>query len=362
MNLSLILNPDCLPKLSIPIDVASTSPEKGRHVFDSCAAEIQLPTSFGQPIFTPSLQASLKLILDEPPPSPSRGTHSPSVSQGHERALTVQTSPPKPESSRQRSTTGSRELARQRSIQGTKLITSYFSPSQSPKKTANSPQSSTFTSANAPQQLELSTLLGTTSIQEVSHSAKRLLPAFLNDVRYESPEKRRRLEDPVFHSTEIKFQDSSDLDAMLIDDNEPQDAVQLIATPVENISDLSLQSAEEVSSILKDKLPIPALLSPFTKPDDYESQVEVMDDTFLSDDDDAQGFSSASESFDKYDPYFDTFEVRPAVTLLMIDPKAKTSSSYCRWKDCQTDTYFALPNVGELQPSSAVPALRTDDI
>ena len=107
---------------------------------------------------------------------------------------------------------------------------------------------------------------------------------------------------------------------MLIDDNEPQDAVELIATPVANINSLSLQSPKEGISLLDDKLPIPGLLPPFTKRDDYESQDDVTDEMFVSDDDDAQGFSSDSESFHKYDPYFDTFEVWPVMTILMIDP------------------------------------------
>jgi hypothetical protein len=317
MNLSLILSPDSLPKSSFPT-LSTTIPQNRRHFFDPYPVETQFPKNFAHPIFTPTLQASLKWILDEPPPSSSEVTPDPSMSRGHERALTAPTAPPKPESSRQRSVTGGKELVRQRSIQGTKLITNYFSPSQSPKKVFHSVQSSTFTSANSLQQFQSSTVATVT--QSVSQSATRLLPAFLDDMRHEPPKKRVRLEDSLSNSPEIKFQDPSDLEAMLIDDNDPQDTVELIPTPVENITILSLQSPKEGTSILEDKLPICGLLPPFTKRDDYESQDDVTDEMFVSDDDDAPGFSSDSESFHKYDPYFDTFEVWPVMTILMIDP------------------------------------------
>jgi hypothetical protein len=231
------------------------------------------------------------------------------MSRGHERALTAPTAPPKPEASRQRSVTGGKDFAKQRSIQGTKLITNYFSPSQSPKKVSHSVHSSTLTSANALQQFQSSTVFSATVTQDVSQSVKRLLPAFSDDMHHDPPKKRVRLEDSLSNSPEIHFHGPSDLEAMLIDDNEPQDAVELIATPVANINSLSLQSPKEGISILEDKLPIPGLLPPFTKRDDYESQDDVTNEMFVSDDDDAQGFSSDSESFHKYDPYFDTFEV-----------------------------------------------------
>lgn len=311
MGISLMLHSDTLPKLPISTEVISANLDSGRHSLDSCTAAVPDTPSLCSPMAAPSLQASLMRVLNEPSPLPSPNNPGSSVLRGHERSLTVPASLEQPESVRQRLTTGSKEMARQRSIHGTKLITSYFSPSQSPKTIINSALPNMFASANAPRELEISTLQDPSVTRDAIQSTKRLLPAFSEDVRWQPQEKRVRLDEYVTTYTEFNTEDSSHPEAMQTDDDESRGATRIQAmTPAEDKHHPPLQSPEDNPSLLDDKQSEPDLFSPLSKAANYESQVEVADEMIISDDE--EGFLTNSASFEEYDPYFDTLEVRSA--------------------------------------------------
>jgi hypothetical protein len=89
----------------------------------------------------------------------------------------------------------------------------------------------------------------------------------------------------------------------------------------------------------KEEIPVVDLISPEMSPideSDIDDEMEKADQAVLDDD----IASIASDPFDEYDPYFDTFEVRPFVTSLILEPKAKTCWRECRRyrHDRHTDT------------------------
>ena len=320
MDISIILSPDTLPKLPISTEVISAKLGSGRHSFDSCTAAVPVTPSLGSPMGAPSLTASLMRILNEPSPSPSPNNPDSSVLLSHEQSSTVPASPEQQESVRQRLTTGNKELARQRSIHGTKLITSYFSPSQSPKTIINSALPNMFAFANVSRQLEISTLQDPSVTRDATQSAKRLLPAFSEDVRWQPRQKRVKLEESVATYTEINTEDSSHPEAMQTDDDESQGATRIQAmTAAEHTHHPPLQSPEDDSSLLDDKQSEPDLSSPLSKAANYEMIIS----------DDEEGFSTNSASFEEYDPYFDTLEVRSSMIILMIDAEKKTCPNPC---------------------------------
>lgn len=327
-DISIILNPDTLPKLPISTEVISANLGSGRHSFDSCTAAVPDTPSLGSPMAAPSLKDSLMRILSEPSPLPFPNNPGSSVVLGHEQPLTVPATPEQPESVRQRLTTGSKELARQRSIHGTRLITSYFSPSQSPKTIINSALPNMFASGNALRQLEISTLQDPSVTRDTTQSAKRLLPAFSEEVRWQPRQKRARLEEFVTTYTEFNTEHSSHPEAMQTDDDESQGATRIQAmTAAEDKHHPPLQSPEDDSSLLNDKQSEPDLFSPLSKAANYESQVDIADEMIISDDEEDL---TNSASFEEYDPYFDTSEVRSAMIILMIDPEKKTCPNPCR--------------------------------
>ena len=310
MSFSLILNPDSLPKLSNSTTSASTNPQIGRQFLNSNTDVTPVVSPLGVPIFAPTLQASLKQILNGPSSSLSQHAPGSSTSQGHDEASKVPALPLMPETLRQRSPTGSEELAREPSKEGNKLITSDFSPSQSPQTFVSAPRSATVTSTNILPQLESTGPPSLTISQDAPQFPKRLLPAFLEDERGEPPEKRARLGDSLSNSNETDSQDFVDPEAMVVDNAETQDSGKVDGIiPVARIGSFLDRSSEDVSSLIEDKPLILDLLSPVPKGKDYEPQLDIVNDMTLSDNGNAQGFSSDSELFDEYDPYFDTFEV-----------------------------------------------------
>ena len=80
----------------------------------------------------------------------------------------------------------------------------------------------------------------------------------------------------------------------------------------------------------KKRIPIIDLTSPSPEPSsviqsDISDEIDGANFTNLEND-----FTNDTESFEEYDPYFDTFEVCLLVKLLTIDAKAKACSFECR--------------------------------
>ena len=129
-------------------------------------------------------------------------------------------------------------------------------------------------------------------------------------MRWQPAEKRLRLDEFISTYASYNAEDAALPEAMQIDDNEIQGAEGSQATASAEYP--SLQSPGEESLRLDDKQLDRELLSPLSKAAEFESHVAIVNDMYLSDAN--ERFSSDSDSFDEYDPYFDTLEVRRAKT------------------------------------------------
>lgn len=251
------------------------------------------------------------------------------------------------------------DLGPPRSISGTKSITTYFSPSPSSKPLPVVSQPVVFPLTNLSQQLPT-----TEMVRE--DCSKRLLPALSDEAPQERPDKRMKFSDISTIQSDSLHNQVEEVQSVLPESvglAQPAPlptAFELYEPDLMIIDEISTtESSEPVSQVnMADMISVPlttegrdtAAASEYSESnisvsvDDRRSpetfavggndiRDELDTDHKMDLDDDVH--SSDSESFEEYDPYFDTFEVRFLMTLLIIDNETKTCTPECRrqWLD-----------------------------